>query len=94
MKIKLPLIEKNLKPARDFVDQWTKSFEHKKLSAFTLVASEVITNLLKHAQQRADQFEVELKVSGNRWTMNIRDDGSPFEEFEKKIEQAHDQFED
>jgi len=94
MKIKLPLIEKNLKPARDFVDQWTKSFEHKKLSAFTLVASEVITNLLKHAQQRADQFEIELKVSGNRWTMNIRDDGSPFEEFEQKIEQAHDQFED
>ena len=94
MKLCLPLHEDNLKPARDFIEQWVATFDVKRLSTFTLVASEVITNLLKHAEHRASEIEVDLTVSGNRWTMNIRDDGSAFHDFTQKIEHADNTFDE
>lgn len=53
-----PLSYENLTIIRGRVEDWVGRYNDKKLSAFVLITSEVVTNLLKHASPKAHHLSL------------------------------------
>ncbi len=82
----------NLSNIRGRVEDWVGRYNDKRLSAFILITSEVITNLLKHSSPKATQCRIEFISEESGWCLKIYDNGGCFSNFDEKRASAQGEF--
>ncbi|CUS95925.1 ATP-binding protein [Candidatus Chrysopegis kryptomonas] len=95
-KIKIKSELKNLKLVRDFIRKEAIKFGFDEIDVEKIILSvdEVCTNSIKHSYENKPDgiIYVEVKKSGNRFSVVVSYDGLPFEPEKLKIESPLDKF--
>ncbi len=89
---KFELGYENLSQIRNRVEDWVGRYNDKRLSAFVLITSEIITNLLKHASPKATYCRIEMSVEADGAHLKVFDNGGAFEKFEELRQVASKEF--
>lgn len=84
----------SLTQIRNKVEDWVGRYNEKRLSCFVLITSEILTNLLKHSSPKATFCRIELYGDTRGWFLKILDNGGSFLEFENRVLEANDAFDD
>ena len=84
----------SLAKIRHNIEDWVGRYNEKRLSCFTLITSEILTNLLKHSSPKADYCRIEFYGDAAGWYLKIFDNGGCFLDFEKRVFEANDIFDD
>jgi anti-sigma regulatory factor (Ser/Thr protein kinase) len=68
---------------------WSRQrLDTEKLDDFKLALTEIVANVIQHAEPPARTLRLRLGLDGERLSMEIEDDGAPFADFETWFERA------
>ncbi|MBL4882018.1 MAG: response regulator [Oleispira sp.] len=84
----------SLAKIRHNIEDWVGRYNDKRLSCFILITSEILTNLLKHSFPKADYCRIEFYGDSAGWYLKIFDNGGCFSDFEKRVLEANNIFDD
>jgi DNA-binding response OmpR family regulator/anti-sigma regulatory factor (Ser/Thr protein kinase) len=91
-RVELVLNNENLPLARQKVEDWVGRYNEVRLTNLILITSELVTNLLKHANRKTTVIRIDFMQIERYWVLDIYDDGDCFLKFEEKIISANEKL--